>query len=200
MRLVLLGPPGCGKGTQSQILVDKYGIVQLSTGDMLRAAVKAGTPVGLKAKDIMARGGLVPDDVVVGIVAERIEQPDAHNGFILDGFPRTIAQAEALDGLLAAKGQTLNGVVELKVDEGALARRLETRIAQMKARGEALRADDNPESLKTRLGHYREQTAPLVDYYRRKGVLRSVDGMAPIPEVTKAIDRVLGPEIAVRSG
>jgi len=200
MRLILLGPPGCGKGTQAQRLVDKYGIVQLSTGDMLRAAVRAGTSLGLRCQDIMARGDLVPDDVVVGIVADRIDEADARPGFILDGFPRTLGQAEALDRLLAEKGMKLNGVIELKVDEGALAKRLETRVAEMRARGEQVRPDDNPESLKIRLANYRNQTAPLIDYYGKRGVLRSVDGMAPIPEVTKAIDRVLGPEIAVRSG
>ena len=145
MRLILLGPPGAGKGTQAQRLVEKCAIVQLSTGDMLRAAVQAGTPVGRKAKDIMARGDLVPDDVVVAIVSDRIDQPDARNGFILDGFPRTVPQAEALDRMLAAKGMQLDGVIEIKVDEKALLDRIETRIGQMRARGEKIRADDNPE-------------------------------------------------------
>src|SRR5947207_14113987 len=178
MRLILLGPPGAGKGTQAQRLVEKHGIVQLSTGDMLRAAVTAGTPVGLRAKDIMARGDLVPDGVVVGIVSDRIDQPDARNGFILDGFPRTVPQAEALDRMLAAKGLELEAVIELKVDEKALLDRIATRIAQMKARGEKVRPDDNPESLKTRLHAYRVQTAPLLDYYAKKRLLRSVNGMA----------------------
>jgi len=150
MRLILLGPPGAGKGTQAQRLVDKHGIVQLSTGDMLRAAVGAGTPVGLKARDIMARGDLVPDEVVVGIVSDRIDQPDARNGFILDGFPRTVPQAEALDRMLAAKGPALDGVIEIRMDEKALLDRIATRIAQMEARGEKVRPDDNPEALKTR--------------------------------------------------
>src|SRR6266446_7488086 len=147
MRLILLGPPGAGKGTQAQRLVEKYGIVPLSTGDMLRAAVREGTPVGLKAKDIIARGELVPDDVVVQIVSERIDQPDAKNGFILDGFPRTVPQAVALDRMLKAKGLKLDAVIELKVDAGALHRRIATRAAEATARGEALRPDDNAEAL-----------------------------------------------------
>ena len=191
MRVVLLGPPGAGKGTQAQQLVARYEIVQLSTGDMLRAAVAAGTPVGLKAKDIMARGALVPDDVVVQIVADRIAQPDARNGFILDGFPRTVPQAEALDNMLAKKGMRLDAVVELKVDPDILVRRIENRVQQMKLRGESLRPDDNPEVLKKRLEAYGEQTAPLVTYFAGKGALRSVDGMAPISEVTAAIARSL---------
>jgi adenylate kinase len=193
MRLILLGPPGAGKGTQAQRLVEKYGIVQLSTGDMLRAAVKAGTPVGLKAKDIMARGELVPDEVVVAIVADRIEEPDAHNGFILDGFPRTVPQAEALERMLAAKGLGLDAVVQLKVDEGILLKRIENRIEEMRRRGEPVRADDNAEALKKRLDAYRVQTAPLIDHYAKKSALRSVDGMAPIPAVSEAIDRALTP-------
>jgi adenylate kinase len=191
MRLILLGPPGAGKGTQAQRLVEKCAIVQLSTGDMLRAAVQAGTPVGRKAKDIMARGDLVPDDVVVAIVSDRIDQPDARNGFILDGFPRTVPQAEALDRMLAAKGMQLDGVIEIKVDEKALLDRIETRIGQMRARGEKIRADDNPESLKTRLNAYRVQTAPLLDYYGKKGLVRTVDGMGSIDEVAQAIGRAL---------
>src|SRR5499427_3083452 len=143
MRLILLGPPGAGKGTQAQRLVERLGIVQLSTGDMLRAAVRAATPVGLKAKDVIARGELVPDDVVVAIVSDRISQPDARKGFILDGFPRTVPQAEALERMLAEKGLRLEGVVELQVDKGALLRRLATRVAEMRARGEKVRPDDN---------------------------------------------------------
>ena len=188
MRLILLGPPGAGKGTQAQRLVAKHGIVQLSTGDMLRAAVAAGTPVGLKAKDIMDRGELVPDDVVNAIVSERIDQPDAKKGFVLDGFPRTAAQAQALDQMLHDKGLKLDGVVELRVDEGMLLRRIESRIAETLARGEPLRKDDDPEVLKTRLEAYRRQTAPLIYYYREMGALRVVDGMAPIDDVTAAID------------
>jgi adenylate kinase len=191
MRLILLGPPGAGKGTQAQRLVAKYGLVQLSTGDMLRAAVNAGTPVGLRAKDIMARGELVPDDVVVAIVSDRIDQPDARNGFILDGFPRTVPQAHALDRILKEKGRKLDAVIELKVDEGILLDRIEKRIAETKGRGEALRADDDPGVLKRRLAAYRDQTAPLIAYYQLQSVLRSVDGMAPIPEVARAIDQLL---------
>jgi adenylate kinase len=193
MRLILLGPPGAGKGTQAQRLVQKYRIVQLSTGDMLRAAVAAGTPVGLRAKAIMDRGELVPDEVVVAIIADRIDQPDAKVGFVLDGFPRTVPQAQALDRLLAERGLRLDGVIELKVDEGILLKRIETRVAEMTARGEKLRADDNPDVLKGRLAAYRAQTAPLVDYYAGLGQLRSVDGMAPIDTVTAAIDRILSP-------
>jgi adenylate kinase len=200
MRLILLGPPGAGKGTQAQRLVQRHGIVQLSTGDMLRAAVKAKTPVGRKAEAIMARGELVPDGVVVAIVSDRIDQPDARKGFILDGFPRNVAQAEALERMLVEKGLRLDGVVELQVDEGALLKRLASRIAEMRARGEPVRPDDNPEALKTRLDVYRTQTAPVIAFYRKKGVLKSVDGMAPIDTVTAAIDRVLSPEIAVRGG
>src|SRR5882757_6535404 len=191
MRLILLGPPGAGKGTQAQRLVDKYGIVQLSTGDMLRAAVQAGTSVGRRAKDIMARGELVPDDVVVAIVSDRIDEPDARNGFILDGFPRTVPQAHALDRMLREKGLKLDAVIQLKVDEGILLKRIEKRIADMQARGEALRPDDNPDVLRRRVLAYRDQTAPLAAYYQLQSVLRPVDGMAPIPEVADAIDRAL---------
>jgi adenylate kinase len=191
MRLILLGPPGAGKGTQAQRLVAKHGIVQLSTGDMLRAAVAAGTPVGLRAKDIMARGELVPDEVVIAIIADRIGEPDARKGFILDGFPRTVPQAQALDRLLAEKGLKLDAVIELRVNEGILLQRVETRIAEMQARGEPVRADDNAESLAKRLDAYRAQTAPLVDYYGDKGDLITIDGMMSIDAVTADIDRVL---------
>src|SRR3954447_1601113 len=161
MRLILLGPPGAGKGTQAQRLVQKHGIVQLSTEEMLREAVKAGTGVGLRAKDIMARGELVPDDVVVAIVADRIGEADARKGFILDGFPRTVPQAVALDRMLKDKGLKLDGVIELKVDGSILQQRIASRIAQAKARGEALRSDDDPDVLKRRVDAYHEQTAPL---------------------------------------
>jgi adenylate kinase len=194
MRLILLGPPGAGKGTQAQRLVTKYGLVQLSTGDMLRAAVSAGTPVGRQVGEIMARGALCPDDIVIGIVEERIQQPDAGNGFILDGFPRTVPQAEALDHMLAKHGIALEAVIELRVDEAALLRRIESRVAETKARGEKLRDDDNPDVLHRRLAAYRELTAPLIAYYQRQGVLHTVDGMASIPEVTAAIDSALASE------
>jgi adenylate kinase len=198
MRLILLGPPGAGKGTQAQRLVAKYGIVQLSTGDMLRAAVAAGTPVGLRAKSIMDRGELVPDEVVVAIIADRIGQPDAMRGFVLDGFPRTVPQAQALDRLLAERGLKLDAVLELKVDEGILLQRIEKRVAEMTARGEKVRADDNPEVLKGRLMAYRAQTAPLAGYYAERGMLKSLDGMAAIDEVTAAIDRHLHPTGAAK--
>ncbi|MDB5573182.1 MAG: adk [Tardiphaga sp.] len=191
MRLILLGPPGVGKGTQAQRLVARHGIVQLSTGDMLRAAVAAGTPVGLKAKDIMESGGLVPDEVVIGIIADRIELPDAAKGFILDGFPRTVPQAEALDALLKSKGLKLDAVVELRVNESALLQRVEARVAEMTGRGETVRIDDTPEVLSKRLAAYRSQTEPLVHYYSERRNLLTVDGMMPIQEVTDDIERVL---------
>jgi adenylate kinase len=191
MRLILLGPPGAGKGTQAQRLLHHYGIVQLSTGDMLRAAVAAGTPVGLKAKDIMASGGLVPDEVVIGIISDRIDQPDAKNGFILDGFPRTVPQAEALDRLLQSKNLALDAVIELRVDESALLQRVESRVAEMTARGEQVRSDDTPEVLSKRLASYRALTEPLIHYYSERRKLLTVDGMMAIEDVTRDIRRVL---------
>jgi adenylate kinase len=193
MRLILLGPPGAGKGTQAQRLVAKYGIIQLSTGDMLRAAVQAGTAIGRQVADTMARGALCPDDVVVRIVEERIEHPDARKGFILDGFPRTVPQAAALDRMLATHGIALDAVIQLRVDEAALLRRIESRMVETKARGQPLRPDDNPKVLHRRLLAYREQTEPLIDYYHQRGVLHVLDGMASIPEVTAAIDEALRP-------
>ncbi|MDR3406887.1 MAG: adenylate kinase [Methylovirgula sp.] len=191
MRLILLGPPGAGKGTQSARLVEKYSIPQLSTGDMLRAAVAAGTPIGLKAKVVMDAGGLVSDDIVLGIIAERIDQPDAAKGFILDGFPRTVKQAEGLDKLLADKGLRLDAVVELKVNEAELLGRIEKRVQETLAAGQKVRADDNPESFKTRLDAYREMTAPVSAYYAERGELKAVDGMAPIAAVSAAIDEAI---------
>jgi adenylate kinase len=192
MRLILLGPPGSGKGTQAQRLAANHGVIKLSTGDMLRAAVDAGTSVGLRAKDIMARGELVPDEIVVSIVSDRLDQPDARKGFILDGFPRTVPQARALDHLLGQKAMELDAVIELEVDEGILLERIERRRAQMTARGEDLRPDDNPDVLRRRLAAYRAQTAPLIAYYRGQGVLHSVDGMAPIQQVAATIASALG--------
>jgi adenylate kinase len=191
MRLILLGPPGSGKGTQAQRLVQRYGIVQLSTGEMLRAAVAAQTPVGLKAKDIMASGGLVPDDIVVGIISDRLDQPDAAKGFILDGFPRTVPQAEALDELLKRKHMKLDAVIELRVNESALLQRVETRVAEMRARGEEVRIDDTQEVLTKRLASYRSLTEPLIHYYSERRKLLTVDGMMTIEHVTREISRIL---------
>jgi adenylate kinase len=191
MRLILLGPPGSGKGTQAQRLVHRHGIVQLSTGEMLRAAVAAQTPVGLRAKDIMASGGLVPDEIVIGIISDRLDQPDAAKGFILDGFPRTVPQAEALDELLKKKRMKLDAVVELRVNESALLQRVETRAAEMRSRGEDVRIDDTPEVLTRRLASYRSQTEPLIHYYSERRKLLTVDGMMTIEHVTREINRIL---------
>ena len=187
MRLILLGPPGAGKGTQAQRLVEKHKIVQLSTGDMLRAAVAAATPVGLKAKEVMDRGDLVSDDIMVSIISDRVDEADCANGFILDGFPRTIAQADALETLLATKNLKLDAVIELKVDDKILVGRIETRARET---GSA-RADDNAETLKKRLKVYYDQTAPLIEFYGKRDMLQSVDGMAAIDEVASQIDKVL---------
>jgi adenylate kinase len=191
MRLILLGPPGSGKGTQAQRLVHRNGIVQLSTGEMLRAAVAAQTPVGLKAKDVMARGGLVPDDIVIGIISDRLDQPDAAKGFILDGFPRTVPQAEALDELLKKKHMRLDAVIELRVNESALLQRVESRVAEMRARGEEVRIDDTQEVLTKRLASYRALTEPLIHYYSERRKLLTVDGMMTIEHVTREINRIL---------
>jgi adenylate kinase len=191
MRLILLGPPGAGKGTQAQRLVHKHRIIQLSTGEMLRAAVAAQTPVGLQAKDIMASGALVPDEIVIGIISDRLDQPDMKNGFILDGFPRTVPQAEALDELLKKKHIKLDAVVELRVNESALLNRVETRVAEMRARGEEVRIDDTPEVLSKRLASYRAQTEPLIHYYSERRKLLTVDGMMTIEHVTREINRIL---------
>jgi adenylate kinase len=191
MRLIFLGPPGAGKGTQAQRLVRRHGIVQLSTGEMLRSAVAAQTPIGLKAKDIMASGGLVPDDIVIGIISDRLDQPDMVKGFILDGFPRTVPQAEALDELLKKKHIKLDAVIELRVNESALLQRVESRVAEMRARGEEVRVDDTPEVLAKRLASYRSLTEPLIHYYSERRKLLTVDGMMTIEHVTREINRIL---------
>ncbi len=193
MRIVFLGPPGAGKGTQASRLMELHHIPQLSTGDMLRAAVKAGTPVGLTAKALMDAGELVSDVVVVGIVADRIGEPDASLGFILDGFPRTVAQAEALDAMLAEKRMELDCVIELVVDPEILLARIARRVSDTMAAGEAMRTDDSPGILTKRLDAYREQTAPVSAYYGRTGLLETVDGMQPIDVVSAAIDRAVTP-------
>ena len=191
MRIVFLGPPGAGKGTQAARLMKRHGIPQLSTGDMLRAAVKAGTPVGLKAKAVMEQGGLVSDAIVVGIVAERFMEADAAKGFILDGFPRTVAQAEALDMALDHRGLKLDAVLELEVDPKVLVERIEKRAAETVAAGGTVRVDDTPEVLSKRLATYHEQTAPVSAYYAESYRLKAVDGMAPIDAVSEAIDAAL---------
>ena len=213
MRLIFLGPPGAGKGTQAKRLTDKYGIPQLSTGDMLRAAVKAESDIGKKAKAVMDAGGLVSDDIVNQIVSERIEAPDCAKGFVLDGFPRTEPQAEALDAMLAKKGKKIDAVIEIAVDEAALIERISGRFTCAKCgtgyhdkfhrpKKDGIcdkcgstefvrRADDNAETVKARLVAYRKQTAPILPYYKAKGLLHSVDGMADMSEVARQIDRVL---------
>lgn len=194
MRMVFLGPPGAGKGTQAARLMQRHGIPQLSTGDMLRAAVTAGSAVGLEAKAIMEAGGLAPDAVVVGIVAERIVEPDAAKGFILDGFPRTVAQAKALDLMLATKGMALDAVLELEVDPDALVARIAKRAAETVAAGGTVRPDDKPDVVAKRLETYREQTEPVSKYYAGSGRLRIIDGMSSIDQVSESIDRALGVE------
>jgi adenylate kinase len=192
VRLILLGPPGAGKGTQAQRLVERHTIPQLSTGDMLRAAVAAKTPIGIKAKDVMDSGGLVSDDIVVGIIKDRIAEPDAKNGFILDGFPRTVAQAEALDGMLNAEGLKLDAVIELVVDQDALVHRIIKRAEEAKAAGQPVRKDDDPEVFKTRLEAYNRDTAVVAPYYEKAGKLTKIDGMQPMDQVSAAIAGVLG--------
>ena len=213
MNLILLGPPGAGKGTQAKILEEKLGYKQLSTGDMLRAAIAAGTDVGIKAKAIMDRGDLVSDDVIIGIVSDRLDKPDVKKGVVFDGFPRTPAQAEALDKMLASKGQKLNAVIEMKVDDEALVKRIVGRYTCAKcgqgyheefARPRVAglcdvcggtefnrRPDDNEKTVRDRLGVYNKQTAPLVAYYRQKGNLHVIDGMADIAKVTSAMTAVI---------
>lgn len=192
MRLILLGPPGAGKGTQALRLVQRFGIPQLSTGDMLRAAVTAGTPTGLKAKSIMNSGGLVSDEIVIGIVADRIEEPDCKEGFILDGFPRTVAQAEALDGMLEKKGLNIQCVLELLVDQQALVGRIIRRAEDAQALGQPVRKDDDPAVFKTRLAAYNRDTAVVAPYYAEQGRLKQIDGMQPVDVVTTAIMAVVG--------
>jgi adenylate kinase len=191
LKLILLGPPGAGKGTQAQILAEKHGLVQLSTGDMLRAAVKAGSEIGKKAEAIMKSGGLVSDEIVIGIIADRIEEPDCAKGFILDGFPRTLKQADALGSLLASKGKELDAVIEIKVDDTILVSRIENRARETLAAGGTVRADDNAEALKTRLMAYYRETAPLIGYYYAYRKLQTIDGMAPVAEVSAQIEAVL---------
>ena len=191
MRIVFLGPPGAGKGTQAARLMQRHGIPQLSTGDMLRAAVSAGTPIGLKAKPIMESGGLVPDDIMVGVVGDRIVEHDAARGFILDGFPRTVAQAEALDTALSDKGMSLDAILELKVDHAALIDRIARRAAQTLAEGGTVRLDDTPEVLGKRLEAYHIQTEPVSNYYESTGRLKLIDGMLPVDQVSATIDRIL---------
>jgi adenylate kinase len=191
MKLILLGPPGAGKGTQAQRLSAKHGIPQLSTGDMLRAAVKAGTSVGKRAEAVMKAGGLVSDEIVIGIIADRIEQPDCAKGFILDGFPRTLAQADALAKMLEAKKKALLAVIEFKVDDAILVARVENRAREAKAAGQAVRADDTAEAMKTRLMAYYKETSPLVGYYHHAGLLKSLDGMQSMDQVTAAIAAAL---------
>ena len=187
MNLVLFGPPGAGKGTQSKIITEKRGLPQLSTGDMLRAAIEAGTPLGVAVKATMAKGELVSDETVIRIIAERYDQPDAANGAVFDGFPRTIPQAEALDAMLAERDRQIDLVLELKVDDAVLLSRVEARIKA----GGVLRSDDTPETLAHRLGVYYKNTAPLLGFYQGQGKLVSVDGMAPVDEVTAQIGVIL---------
>jgi len=187
LNLVLFGPPGAGKGTQAKILQERRGWPQLSTGDMLRDACRRGTELGLKSRALMDRGELVSDEIVVGIIAERLDQPDCAAGAVFDGFPRTIPQAEALDAMLARRGRQIARVIELKVKDEVLSGRMEQRISD----GGTLRADDTPDTLNFRLGVYYKNTCPLLDYYREQGKLASVDGMAPITDVANAIAQIL---------
>lgn len=191
MNIILLGPPGAGKGTQSKFIEETYGLKQLSTGDMLRAELSSGSPLGLKAKAIMESGALVPDEIVIDMISARIDQPDCARGVIFDGFPRTVAQAQALDALLIAKGKPLPIVIELRVDEKILVERIRTRIAQAQASGTPLRADDNEETLIKRLAVYKDQTAPIIPHYAGKGLLRTIDGMLPIATVGAEISKVV---------
>lgn len=191
MRLIFLGPPGAGKGTQAKLLTERFGIPQLSTGDMLRAAVAEESAVGRRAKAVMDAGQLVSDEIVNEIVSDRIDADDCASGFILDGYPRTVPQAVALGQMLESKGLKLDAVIELKVDEAALLRRIENRVAETLAAGGKVRSDDNPESVKKRLVEYREKTAPLSQHYAKTGQLKTLDGMAPVETVTRQINEIL---------
>jgi len=191
MRLVLLGPPGAGKGTQATRIAKRFAVPQLSTGDMLREAVASGSALGARVKDIMERGELVPDDVVIAVIADRMDHSDAANGFVLDGFPRTVPQAEALDRELANRGIGLDAVLELEVDEDVLLVRVKGRADEAANQGQPVRRDDNPEVFKTRLKAYRAQTAPVTEYYRSQGLLHIVDGLQPIDIVTEELAEVL---------
>lgn len=191
MYLILIGPPGAGKGTQAKILEQEYGLKQLSTGDMLRAEIAAGSDLGKKAKAVMDAGNLVSDEIMVDMIANRIEQPDCAKGVIFDGFPRTVDQAEALDAMLADKGKPVHAVIEFVVDEEALVDRLNTRIRQTLDAGQPVRGDDNEETLRNRLSVYRNQTAPILPYYESAGLLKKVDGMAPIDAVTATIKTIV---------
>jgi adenylate kinase len=191
MRLILLGPPGAGKGTQAARLVETYNIPQLSTGDMLRAAVAAGTETGLKAKAVMEAGDLVSDEIVNQIVSDRISEPDCARGFILDGYPRTLQQADAVEEILKKKGRRLDAVLELVVDDRALVGRIVKRAEDAKAAGQPVRKDDTPEVFDERLRAYYKSTAPLTGYYYAKGNLKTVNGMASIDEVTAEINQIL---------
>ncbi|MGO6882998.1 adenylate kinase [Rhizobium ruizarguesonis] len=201
MRIVLLGPPGAGKGTQAQYLVDTYAIPHLSTGDMLRSAVADQTETGKKAEALMAAGQLVPDDIVTGIVAERLAQSDCRAGFILDGFPRTIGQAQELHKVLRSNAAPIDVVISLQVDEGALGDRVEKRVKDAQASGKSVRSDDNPETLKRRVVEYNEKISPVAEYYDSLGLLQPVDGMPDVAVVSSTIDAILsGMRLSVSSG
>jgi adenylate kinase len=191
INIILIGPPGAGKGTQAKKLEDQYGLKQISTGDLLRGEIAKGTELGLQAKEIMDQGGLVSDDIVIGMIESRLEEDDCKNGVIFDGFPRTVAQAEALDALLAKKGKKLTAVIKMEVDEDGLVDRLNNRIAEAKAAGDPVRTDDNEETLRNRLKTYHEQTAPIIPYYEEQGALTKVDGMASIDAVGQDIRNIV---------
>jgi adenylate kinase len=191
MILVLFGPPAAGKGTQAARIKERHGVAHLSTGDMLRAAIAEGTEIGKKAKAIMDSGKLVPDEVVIGIISDRIAQPDCAKGFVLDGFPRTVTQATALDTMLKAKSLSVTHVIVMDVNEAELIKRVENRAAEARRKGDPVRPDDDPETFKKRLGVYKAETAPILPYYEKQGKIRHVDGMKPVDEVTAQIDAVL---------